>query len=528
MTDPKILKIQRALISVSDKTNLVSFSQHLHDHGVEILSTGGTAQTLQTAGIPVTEVASLTDLPEMMGGRVKTLHPKIHGGILARHHNQNDNEDMSRHGIKPIDLVVINLYPFEETVKKGNSWTDCIEKIDIGGPAMIRSAAKNHERVVIVTNVNDYEMVAKEIKEKQGATSLKLRKELARLAFAKTASYDVAIAKWFSNSLEDTIPSRLLLSTNTHSPLRYGENPHQKAAFFPLDHGRAGVGNAKQIQGKELSYNNFNDTDAAFELIGEFDSPAAAIIKHANPCGVALGENAVEAYKKALKCDPTSAFGGIVAFNRPIDKNVASEVVKTFSEVIIAPNATKEAKIVFSTKRNLRLLLTETIPVSSNKILHVKSITGGLLVQETDNSKITASDLQVVTKEGPTDDQLDDLLFAFRVCKHVKSNAIVYAKGGMTIGIGAGQMSRVDSARIAAWKASENCQTATGDLNPTANSVAASDAFFPFPDGILALVKAGAKAVIQPGGSIRDEEVIQTANEHHLAMVFTGVRNFRH
>ncbi|MBT06334.1 MAG: bifunctional phosphoribosylaminoimidazolecarboxamide formyltransferase/inosine monophosphate cyclohydrolase [Rhodospirillaceae bacterium] len=528
MTNPKTLKLRRALISVSDKTNLVSFGQDLNDYGVEILSTGGTALTLQNAGIPVTEVASLTDLPEMMGGRVKTLHPKIHGGILARHNNQNDAEDMSRHGIKPIDLVVINLYPFQETVKKGNSRPDCIEKIDIGGPAMIRSAAKNHERVVIVTNVNDYEMVAKEIKENQGATSLKLRKKLARLAFARTASYDVAIANWFSEDLGDTIPSRLLLSANTLIPLRYGENPHQKAAFFPLDHGRTGVGNAKQIQGKELSYNNLNDTDAAFELIGEFDSPAAAIIKHANPCGVALGANAVEAYKNALKCDPTSAFGGIVAFNCPIDKNVASEVVKKFSEVIIAPNATEEAKVVFSTKKNLRLLLTETMPASHEKILNIKSITGGLLVQESDNSQVTASDLKVVTKKRPTDKQLDDLLFAFRVCKHVKSNAIVYAKDGMTIGIGAGQMSRVDSARIAAWKASENSEEENATLIPTANSVAASDAFFPFADGILALVKAGAKAIIQPGGSIRDEEVIQTANDHNLAMVFTGVRNFRH
>ena len=528
MTDPQILKIRRALISVSDKTNLVSFGQHLHDHGVEILSTGGTAQTLQNAGIPVTEVASLTDMPEMMGGRIKTLHPRIHGGILSRHNNQNDTDDMNRHGIKPIDLVAINLYPFEETVKNGNSWPDCIEKIDIGGPAMIRSAAKNHERVVIITNVTDYEMVAKEIKEKQGATSLRLRKKLACLAFTRTASYDVAIAKWFSDNLGETIPSRLLLSTNTNTPLRYGENPHQKAAFFPSDHGRAGVGTAKQIQGKELSYNNLNDTDAAFELIGEFDSPAAAIIKHANPCGVALGHNAAEAYKKALQCDPTSAFGGIVAFNRPINKNVASEVVKTFSEVIIAPDASEEAKIVFSTKKNLRLLLTETMPTSADKALNVKSIAGGFLVQETDNSEIAASDLKVVTKKRPTDNQLDDLLFAFRVCKHVKSNAIVYAKSGMTIGIGAGQMSRVDSARIAAWKASENCETENANLLPTANSVAASDAFFPFPDGILALVEAGAKAIIQPGGSIRDEEVIQTANEHNLAMVFTGVRNFRH
>ena len=528
MTDPKILKIRRALISVSDKTNLVSFGQHLHDQGVEILSTGGTAQTLQSAGIPVTEVANFTAMPEMMGGRIKTLHPRIHGGILSRHNNQNDTEDMNRHGIKPIDLVAINLYPFEETVKNGNSWPDCIENIDIGGPTMIRSAAKNHERVVTITNVTDYEMVAKEIKENQGGTSLKLRKNLARLAFTRTASYDVAIAKWFSDSLGETIPSRLLLSTNTNAPLRYGENPHQKAAFFPLDHGRAGVGTARQIQGKELSYNNLNDTDAAFELIGEFDSPAAAIIKHANPCGVALGENAAEAYKKALKCDPTSAFGGIVAFNRPIDKNVASEVVKTFSEVIIAPDASEEAKIVFSTKKNLRLLLTGTMPTSADKALNVKSIAGGFLVQETDNSKVASSDLKVVTKKRPTDNQLDDLLFAFRVCKHVKSNAIVYAKSGMTIGIGAGQMSRVDSARIAAWKASENCETGNANPTPAADSVAASDAFFPFPDGILALVEAGAKAIIQPGGSIRDEEVIQTANEHNLAMVFTGVRNFRH
>jgi phosphoribosylaminoimidazolecarboxamide formyltransferase/IMP cyclohydrolase len=528
MTDSDAVKIQRALISVSDKTDLISFGQFLHDHEVQILSTGGTAKSLKDANIPVQEVAEFTNMPEMMGGRVKTLHPNIHGGILARHKNKNDAKDMILHGIQPIDLVVINLYPFEETMAAGGDRLQCIENIDIGGPAMIRSAAKNHERVAVITNAADYELVTDEMSANQGATSLDLRRKLARLAFARTASYDVTIANWLDSELGKTLPAHLLLSAQRSIPLRYGENPHQKASLFLLNLDHPGIGNARQVQGKPLSYNNLNDADAALELVAEFDTPAAAIIKHANPCGVALGTTTLNAFKRALECDPVSAFGGIIAFNRPINESVAAEVTKNFSEVVIAPDASDQAQAVFATKKNLRLLLTGATPEQSPEGLNIKSIAGGFLVQESNQSHVVSSDLKVVTARKPTEKQLEDLLFAFRVCKHVKSNAIVYAKEGMTIGIGAGQMSRVDSARMAAWKAKSASKGANKTFLSTINSVAASDAFFPFPDGILGLIEAGAEAIIQPGGSIRDQDIIEVANKHNIAMVFTGLRNFRH
>ena len=528
MTELDAIKITRALISVSDKTDLAPFAQFLHGHGVEILSTGGTAKALKAAHIPVKEVATLTDMPEILGGRVKTLHPKIHGGILARKQNKNDTKDMKLHGIQPIDLVVINLYPFEEVTLKGGDWAQCIENIDIGGPAMIRSAAKNHERVAVITSAADYSLITNEMSANRGTTPLSLRQKLAYLAFARTASYDVAIANWLDSKLGETLPSHLLLAAESPTLLRYGENPHQQASFFlsNLDHN--GVGNATQIQGKPLSYNNLSDSDAALELVAEFDTPAAAIIKHANPCGVALGPTSLNAFKRALECDPVSAFGGVIAFNRPIDESVASEATKIFSEVVIAPDASEKAQAVFRAKKNLRLLLTGATPERSPTNLNIKSIASGFLVQESNRSHVVSSDLKVVTTRTPTDKQLEDLLFAFRVCKHVKSNAIVYAKEGRTIGIGAGQMSRVDSARIAAWKAKAASKTAEEKILSTINSVAASDAFFPFPDGILTLIEAGAEAIIQPGGSIRDQDVIEVANKHNIAMVFTGLRNFRH
>ena len=528
MTDSDAVKIQRALISVSDKTDLISFGQFLHNHEVEILSTGGTAKALKAAHIPVKEVAKLTDMPEMLGGRVKTLHPKIHGGILSRQNNKADAKDMELHGIQPIDLVVINLYPFEETMLGNGDWAQCIENIDIGGPAMLRSAAKNHERVAVITSAADYPLVTKEMSTNRGTTSLALRQTLARLAFARTASYDVAIANWLGGELGETLPSHLLLSAQSSTLLRYGENPHQQAAFFLSHLDRHGIGNVCQIQGKPLSYNNLNDTDAALELVSEFDTPAAAIIKHANPCGVALGTTTLNAFKRALECDPLSAFGGVIAFNRPIDEKVASEVTKLFSEVVIAPDASEKAQAVFAAKKNLRLLLTRATTERLPASLNIKSIAGGFLVQQSNRSHVVSSDLKVVTSRNPTDKQLEDLLFAFRVCKHVKSNAIVYAKEGRTIGIGAGQMSRVDAARMAAWKAKSASKTIGNELLSTVNSVAASDAFFPFPDGILALIEAGAEAIIQPGGSIRDKDVIEAANKHNIAMVFTGLRNFRH
>ena len=528
MVHSDTVPIQRALISVSDKTGLIKFGQFLTNRGVEILSTGGTARALRKANIPVSEIADHTQTPEILGGRVKTLHPLIHGGILARRDEAEDRATMDIHGIALIDLVVVTLYPFEQAVADGSDVETCIENIDIGGPAMIRSAAKNHKWVSIVTNPSDYQLIMSEMNAHQGAITQNLRRQFARTAFARTAAYDAAIASWFNDRLGQPAPDQLTISGQRRETLRYGENPHQEAAFYLTGAARPGVGTARQMQGKSLSYNNLNDTDAAFELVAEFDRPAVAIIKHANPCGVALGNTPVDAYQHALHCDPTSAFGGIIAFNRPIDEGAAKAVVELFSEVVIAPDADARAQEIFSEKKNLRLLLTGSVPALDQKTLTVRSVAGGLLVQDRDQVRINASMLKVVTERAPNPSELSDLLFAFQVCKHVKSNAIVFAKGGATVGIGAGQMSRVDSSRIAAWKAQEEA-AALGEEKPrTRGAVVASDAFFPFADGLLAAIEAGARAIIQPGGSIRDEQVIAAANSHNIAMVFTGIRHFRH
>ncbi len=520
--------IRRALISVSDKSGLVDFARFLHGCGVEILSTGGTAQAMRDADIPVIEVGDHTGFPEILDGRVKTLHPKVHGGILGKRSDPAHLATMEEHDIDPIDLIVVNLYPFEATVAAGADYDTCVENIDIGGPAMIRSAAKNHDGVTIVTDAEDYDAVIEDMKANDGATSPALRRRLAGTAYARTAAYDAAIGRWFAEQNDDAFPRRFSLSGTRVQSLRYGENPHQKAAFYATGNDRPGVATATQIQGKELSYNNLNDTDAAFELAAEFGTPAMAIIKHANPCGVALGDTLADAYAKALKCDPVSAFGGIIAVNRPMDAAAAEAMKDIFLEVVIAPEVTAEAREIFAAKKNLRVLETGGMPDPAAPGLTTKLLSGGFLLQDRDSGRIGKDDLKIVTRREPSDREIADMLFAFAVCKHVKSNAIVYAKDGATVGIGAGQMSRVDSSRIAARK-SEDAAEAAGETDALVKgSVVASDAFFPFADGLLAAADAGATAVIQPGGSIRDEEVIAAADEASLAMVFTGMRHFRH
>ncbi len=520
--------IRRALISVSDKTGLAGFARFLADNGVEILSTGGTAKALRDAGIKVVEVSDHTGFPEIMDGRVKTLHPAIHGGLLAVRGDAGHEEAMKAHGIAPIDLLVVNLYPFEAAVAGGADAATCVETIDIGGPALIRAAAKNHCSVTVVVDTGDYEDVMAEMKTGGGATTPALRKRLAATAYARTASYDAAISAWFNRTAGEPFPRRLALAGELRQRLRYGENPHQEAAFYVAG-GEAGCGvaTAEQIQGKELSYNNLNDTDAAFELVAEFDDTACAIIKHANPCGVAVTGSVREAYVKALACDPVSAFGGIVALNRTLDEACAGEIVKLFCEVVIAPDVDDAARSVLAGKANLRVLVTGGLPDAHAPGTTVKSLAGGYLVQGRD-AQVTAGELKVVTERAPTNAEMADLRFAFTVCKHVKSNAIVYAKDGAAVGIGAGQMSRVDSARIAARKAQEVSEAAGEHESRAVGSVVASDAFFPFADGLLAAAEAGATAVIQPGGSMRDDEVIRAADEKGLAMVFTGIRHFRH
>lgn len=527
MADPKI---SRALLSVSDKTGLVSFATALQERGVEIVSTGGTAAALKTAGLAVVDVSELTGFPEMMDGRVKTLHPLVHGGLLGVRGNAEHEKAANEHGILPIDLLVVNLYPFEATVAKGASYEDCVENIDVGGPAMIRAAAKNHASVTVVVEPEDYARVLSEIAEHGGATTLDFRKQLAAKAFARSAAYDAAIGNWFASELGTATPEWRAIGGRLAQSLRYGENSHQSAALYVSDRGRPGVATAKQLQGKELSYNNINDTDAAFELVSEFDAklPAVAIIKHANPCGVAVDGSLKDAYLKALASDPVSAFGGIVALNQSIDKSAAEEIIKIFTEVVIAPDATEDAKAIFAAKKNLRLLLTGGLADSRAAGLLFKSVAGGFLAQARDASNADDLELKVVTKRAPTKAELADLRFAFKVAKHVKSNAIVYAKDGATVGVGAGQMSRVDSARIAAWKAAEAAKAQGLDKPLTVGSVVASDAFFPFADGLITAADAGVTAVIQPGGSVRDDEVIKAADERGLAMVFTGVRHFRH
>ncbi len=523
--------IRRALISVSDKAGLEDLGKYLSGKGIEILSTGGSAKALSAAGIAVKEVAAHTGFPEIMDGRVKTLHPKIHGGLLARRDLPEHVKAQETHGIPDIDLLVVNLYPFQKTVAGGGSWDDCIENIDIGGPAMLRAAAKNHDFVSVVTDPADYATLIAEMEANGGATTLPFRRNLARKTYAHTSSYDGAIAAWMAAEAGEAFPESVTFSGARVQMLRYGENPHQQAAFYRSGPARPGVATAVQLQGKELSYNNLNDTDAAYELVAEFDKPTIAIIKHANPCGVASVDDAakmVEAYAKALACDPVSAFGGIIALNRPLDAETAAEIVKLFAEVVIAPKVSDAAKAVLAAKPNVRVLETGALPDPKAPGHVVKSLSGGLLVQDRDFGHITEADLKIVTKRAPSPQEISDLLFAFRVAKHVKSNAIVYAKEGATVGIGAGQMSRVDSSRIAAWKADEAAKAAGAPTSFAKGSVVASDAFFPFADGLLAAASAGATAVIQPGGSMRDADIVKAADEAGLAMVLTGMRHFRH
>ncbi|HEY8246433.1 MAG TPA: bifunctional phosphoribosylaminoimidazolecarboxamide formyltransferase/IMP cyclohydrolase [Hyphomicrobium sp.] len=526
-SDPRI---RRALLSVSDKTGLVAFARELAGMRVELISTGGTSAALRATGLSVRDVAELTGFPEMLDGRVKTLHPKVHGGLLAIRGSARHEAQSAEHGIAPIDLLVVNLYPFEATVAKGAGFEDCIENIDIGGPALIRGAAKNHAGVTVIVDPADYERVLAEMRQHDGATTINVRQELAAKAYARTAAYDAAISHWFAATLGEDMPAWRAFGGQLKLPLRYGENPHQRAAFYGSGDWRPGVATSVQHQGKELSYNNLNDTDAALELVAELgtDKPAVAIIKHANPCGAAVGTTLKDAYLKALCCDSVSAFGGIIALNGTIDAAAAEEITKLFTEVVIAPDATDEAKVIFAAKKNLRLLTTGGLPDPNAAGVVVRSLAGGLLVQSRDNGVVTGADLKVVSKRKPTERELADLLFAFKVAKHVKSNAIVYAKDGATVGIGAGQMSRIDSARIAALKSADAARALGAPEPLTRGSVVASDAFFPFADGLLAAAEAGATAVIQPGGSMRDDEVIAAADDKGLAMVFTGMRHFRH
>ena len=526
-----LIYIGRALISVSDKTGLLDLARALAAKGVELISTGGTSGMLRQAGLEVRDVSDVTGFPEMMDGRVKTLHPNIHGGLLALRDDDEHLLAMAAHGIQPIDLLIVNLYPFEETVAKGADRATCIENIDIGGPAMIRAASKNHKFVTVVTDPADYGALLDQINAHDGATTLAFREGLALTAYARTAAYDAAVSGWLAGEIGDAAPRSRSFAGKLALPLRYGENPHQQAAFYTDGSHRPGVATARQWQGKELSYNNINDTDAAFELVAEFapaDGPACAIIKHANPCGVSRGGSLRDAYLRAYNCDQTSAFGGIVALNQPLDAATAEEIVKIFTEVVIAPGASDEAKAIFAAKKNLRLLTTEALPDAAAPGLAFKQVAGGLLVQDRDSQPLAAGALKVVTQRAPSEAEMADLLFAWKVAKHVKSNAIVYVKDGATVGVGAGQMSRVDSTRIAARKAEDMAQALSLGQSPAVGSVVASDAFFPFPDGLLAAAAAGATAVIQPGGSMNDQAVIDAANTAGLAMVFTGQRHFRH
>ena len=499
--------------------------------GVELLSTGGTAEALRAAGLTVRDVAEITGFPEMMDGRVKTLHPKVHGGLLALRDNPDHMAAMAAHGIGAIDLLVVNLYPFEETVARGADDATCVENIDIGGPAMIRAAAKNHGFVTVVVDVEDYAPLLAELDARDGRTSHAFRQRLALTAFARTAAYDAAVSTWMAGALGEEAPRRRAFAGRLAQVLRYGENPHQRAAFYLDGSARPGVATARQVQGKELSYNNINDTDAAFELVSEFapgDGPACAIIKHANPCGVARGATLRDAYKAAFDCDRTSAFGGIVALNQPLDGATAEEIAGIFTEVVIAPGADADALRVFEGRKNLRLLLTDGLADPRAPGRTIRQVAGGYLVQDRDSGHVTRDGLQVVTKRAPSEAELADLLFAWTVAKHVKSNAIVYVRDGATVGVGAGQMSRVDSCRIAAQKARDMAEALGLPAPLTQGSVVASDAFFPFADGLLTAAEAGAVAVIQPGGSMRDAEVIAAADAAGLAMVFTGLRHFRH
>jgi phosphoribosylaminoimidazolecarboxamide formyltransferase / IMP cyclohydrolase len=529
MTD--LFPVRRALISVSDKTGLADLAKALAARGVEILSTGGSAKALRDAGVAVRDVAEVTGFPEMMDGRVKTLHPMVHGGLLALRDNPEHLAAMEAHNIGGIDLLVVNLYPFEAALARGAGYDEMIENIDIGGPAMIRAAAKNHAFVTTIVDVEDYETLTAELDAHDGATSYAFRQRQAQIAYARTGAYDAAVSTWMADANGDQAPRRRVVAGKLAQTLRYGENPHQQAAFYVDGSARPGVATAVQHQGKELSYNNINDTDAAFELVAEFDpadGPAVAIIKHANPSGVARGATLADAYQKAFDCDRTSAFGGIVALNMPLDAETAAAITEIFTEVVIAPGASDAAKEIFAKKKNLRLLTTEGLPDPLAGGMTVRQVSGGQLYQNKDNGHIGLDDLKVVTKKAPTDAQLADLLFAWKVGKHVKSNAIVYVKGLATVGVGAGQMSRLDSANIAAIKAGRMADVLGLAESPAVGAAVASDAFFPFPDGLMEAAAAGATCVIQPGGSMRDDEVIEAADAAGLAMVFTGMRHFRH
>lgn len=517
--------LKRALLSVSDKTGLTDLARALHGAGVELISTGGTAKAIADAGCPVKDVAALTGFPEMMDGRVKTLHPAVHGGLLALRDNPDHAAAMTEHGIGGIDLLVVNLYPFEATVAGGADFETCIENIDIGGPAMIRAGAKNWQHCAVVTEPEDYALVLAAL---PGGLDDAARKGLAAKAYARTARYDAAISGWYAEALDDEAPATRAFAGTLRQTLRYGENPHQRAAFYVTGDARPGVASAAQMQGKELSYNNINDTDAAYEAVAEFTDPAIVIVKHANPCGVATGASLADAYARAHDCDRVSAFGGIVACNRPLDGETAQQIAEIFTEVVIAPEVDDEARAVFAAKKNLRLLVAGGLPDPMVRAQTPKMVAGGFLVQDRDHGRVAEADLRVVTERQPSEAELRDMLFAWRVAKHVKSNAIVYAKDGATVGIGAGQMSRVDSTRIAARKAVDMAEALGLSQPPTVGSVVASDAFFPFADGVVTAAEAGATALIQPGGSVRDEEVIAAANDLGLAMVFTGMRHFRH
>ncbi len=528
---PDKVRIRTALLSVSDKTDIIELAGALVKLGVKLLSTGGTSKAIADAGLPVTDVSDITKFPEIMDGRVKTLHPNVHGGLLAIRDDAEHQEAMRAHGIEAIDLSVINLYPFEEVRAKGGDYPTTVENIDIGGPAMIRASAKNHAYVTVVTDPTDYPELLEALQADDGQTSYALRQRFAAKAYARTAAYDAVISNWFAEALSIETPHYRAIGGTLKEKMRYGENPHQSAGFYLTGEKRPGVATATLLQGKQLSYNNINDTDAAYELVAEFlpeNAPAVAIIKHANPCGVATGSTLLEAYKRALACDPVSAFGGVIALNKTLDAETAEEIIQLFTEVIIAPDVTEEAKAIVARKPNLRLLSAGGLPDPRAAGITAKTVSGGLLVQSRDNGMVEDLDLKVVTKRAPTAQELEDMKFAFKIAKHVKSNAVIYAKDGQTAGIGAGQMSRVDSARIAAQKA-EDAAKAMGLVEPlTKGSAVASEAFYPFADGLLAAIAAGATAVIQPGGSMRDQEVIDAADAHNVAMVFTGMRHFRH
>lgn len=519
-------KIKRALISVSDKTGIEGLASFLSHKGVEIISTGGTAHLLKKHHIPVIDIAGYTGFPEMMDGRVKTLHPKIHGGILACRDDAGHQAAMKAHNIADIDMVIVNLYPFEEQLLAEKDDEIIIENIDIGGPAMLRSAAKNHAYVTVVCDKDDYGIIQQEMEVHNQAISVALRRKLAGKAFAHTAYYDAMISQWFAGQYAtERFPRQVTIAAVQKQPLRYGENPHQGAGFYAFPGMPQGLVAAKQIQGKELSYNNIHDSDAALALVKEFSGPAVAIIKHANPCGVALDKTIEAAFEKALACDPTSAFGGIFAFNRPLTPELAGKLAAMFIEVILVPSISEEVATVFSSKKNLRILCLDTkVPAQPHKGLQIKTIVGGLLLQEPDHCMVDRNALAVVSKVKPTEKEMEELLFAFTVCKHVRSNAIVLTADKATIGIGAGQMSRVDASRIAAQKAA----SFMGGKVVSKKICLASDAFFPFADGVEEAAKVGVKAIIQPGGSVRDEEVVKAADDHGIAMVFTGIRHFKH